>query len=147
MRIAFLQTDEQGAAAPRGDRAGRRQPRRSRREICRRCRCNPCSTEFAPVAGQRALRFRARSKNERVEIAEEKMSGGISLPRSHLILLVCAAAAIAMVLGYNLAPLIQSKLKQRGRSPCRQCWLRLNRRSPTQRSLLRDPAIETGPSN
>jgi TPR repeat protein/putative methionine-R-sulfoxide reductase with GAF domain len=44
----------------------------------------------------------------------EKASSGISLPRSHLILLVCAAAAIAMVLGYNLAPLIQSKFQQRG---------------------------------
>jgi hypothetical protein len=45
---------------------------------------------------------------------EEKMFGGISLPRSHLILLICAAAAIALVLGYNLAPLIQSKLQGRG---------------------------------
>jgi putative methionine-R-sulfoxide reductase with GAF domain len=44
----------------------------------------------------------------------EKASSGISLPRAHLILLVCAAAAIAMVLGYNLAPLIQSKFQQRG---------------------------------
>ena len=44
---------------------------------------------------------------------EEKMFGGISLPRAHLILLICAAAAIALVLGYNLAPLIQSKLQGR----------------------------------
>jgi len=46
--------------------------------------------------------------------SEEKMFSGISLPRSHLILLVCVAAAIAMVLGYNLAPLIQSKMQGRG---------------------------------
>ena len=54
---------------------------------------------------------------EKVEITQEKISSGVSLPRSHLVLLVCAAAAIAMVLGYNLAPLIQSKLQQRARTP------------------------------
>ncbi len=54
---------------------------------------------------------------QEVEIAEEKTSSGVALPRSHLVLLICAAAAIAMVLGYNLAPLIQTKLEQRARTP------------------------------
>ncbi len=59
----------------------------------------------------------APEPEKRMENAEDKMSGGISLPRSHLILLVCVAAAIAMVLGYNLAPLIQTKLEEHGQIP------------------------------
>jgi GAF domain-containing protein len=45
---------------------------------------------------------------------EEKSSGGISLPRSLLILLIAAAATIFAVLGYTSAPLIQKKLQARG---------------------------------
>ncbi len=71
---------------------------------------------FSPSPGS-VLFASAPDQDHKAESADEKMSGGISLPRSHLILLVCAAAAIAMVLGYNLAPLIQSKLQQRGRMP------------------------------
>jgi len=59
----------------------------------------------------------APEPEKKMDSSDDKMSGGISLPRSHLILLVCVAAAIAMVLGYNLAPLIQSKLEERGRLP------------------------------
>lgn len=46
---------------------------------------------------------------------EEAASGGISLPRSYLILLICAAATIAMTLGYRMAPWIQAKLRDRER--------------------------------
>lgn len=42
--------------------------------------------------------------------AEEKDSSGVSLPRSLLILLIGVAAVIATVLGYSLAPWIQSDL-------------------------------------
>jgi GAF domain/PilZ domain/Sel1 repeat len=59
----------------------------------------------------------APEPEKKMESSDEKMSGGISLPRSHLILLVCVAAAIAMVLGYNLAPLIQTKLEEHGQMP------------------------------
>jgi TPR repeat protein len=47
---------------------------------------------------------------------EEKHSSGISLPLSHLIILVVAAAMIFGVLGYTLAPWIQTRLQQRGNS-------------------------------
>jgi TPR repeat protein len=40
----------------------------------------------------------------------ETNSGGISLPLSHLIILICAAATIALALGYRLAPSIQQRL-------------------------------------
>ncbi|HEX4783980.1 MAG TPA: GAF domain-containing protein [Candidatus Sulfotelmatobacter sp.] len=73
-------------------------------------------TNFAPRPGS-VLFASVSEPEEKVLIAEEKVSSGISLPRSHLFLLICAAAAIAMVLGYNLAPLIQTKLEQRARAP------------------------------
>jgi putative methionine-R-sulfoxide reductase with GAF domain len=71
---------------------------------------------FAPSPGS-VLFASLPEPEKKLENAEDKMSGGISLPRSHLILLVCVAAAIAMVLGYNLAPLIQSKLEEHGQIP------------------------------
>ena len=71
---------------------------------------------FTPSPG--SLLFPAAPEPEKkMEGSDDKMSGGISLPRSHLILLVCVAAAIAMVLGYNLAPFIQSKLEEHGQIP------------------------------
>jgi hypothetical protein len=75
--------------------------------------------QFAPVPGS-VLFASLPAEEEKMEVSEEKeekMSAGISLPGSHLILLICVAAAIALVLGYNLAPLIQSKLEQHGQMP------------------------------
>jgi putative methionine-R-sulfoxide reductase with GAF domain len=71
------------------------------------CAPTPGSVLFASVPGE----------ENKMESSEEKMSGGISLPGSHLILLIFAAASIALVLGYNFAPLIQRKLEQRGQIP------------------------------
>ncbi len=79
------------------------------------------STDFSPSPG--SVLFASLPAQEKkidslekkpAKSSEEKMFSGISLPRSHLILLVCAAAAIALVLGYNLAPLIQSKMQGHG---------------------------------
>lgn len=58
----------------------------------------------------------APEEEKNVESSEEKTSGGISLPGSPLIILVVALALTFMALGYNLAPWIQTKLQQRGRS-------------------------------
>ena len=41
--------------------------------------------------------------------------GGVHLPRAHLYLLYCAAATIALVLGFMFAPWIQEKLQARER--------------------------------
>ncbi len=76
----------------------------------------PAANRFAPSPGS-VLFASSPPPEKKMESAEARMSGGISLPRSHLILLVGVAAAIAMVLGYNLAPLIQSKLEERGSIP------------------------------
>ena len=48
------------------------------------------------------------------ETKESKGSNAISLPRSSLLILVGFLSALAMVLGYTLAPSIQSKLRHRG---------------------------------
>lgn len=58
---------------------------------------------FAPPQG--GVLFAPDAKEK---IQETESPGGIRLPRSHLILLICAAATIALVLGFLLAPLIQA---------------------------------------
>jgi hypothetical protein len=75
----------------------------------------PTRPSFPPVLGS-VLFASTPGEEYKMESSEERLSGGISLPRSHLIVLVTAAAVIFMVLGYSTAPLIQSKLQERGRS-------------------------------
>ncbi len=75
----------------------------------------PPDVRFAPMPGS-VLFASSPEVEEQTETSEDK-PGGISLPRSHLIILVVAAAMIFMALGYNLAPWIQSKLQQHGRTP------------------------------
>ena len=43
--------------------------------------------------------------------AEERIFGGVHLPRAHLLLLIIAAATIALALGFILAPWIQEKIQ------------------------------------
>jgi len=73
------------------------------------------ATQFPPTPG--SVLFASEPEEEKKMEGAEQRGSGISLPRSHLIILLCAAAAIFGVLGYTLAPLIQSKLQQRGQSP------------------------------
>ncbi len=99
---------------------------------------------FTPSSG--SLLFPAAPDPEKkMEGSDEKMSGGISLPRSHLILLVCVAAAIAMVLGYNLAPFIQSKLEERGQIPIQTVLASSpSLKSHTAEPTLPAPVFDTG---
>jgi hypothetical protein len=55
-------------------------------------------------------------QEKKPESSDGNAPGGISLPRSHLIILVAAAVMIFFALGYTLAPWIQSKLQHRGQS-------------------------------
>jgi hypothetical protein len=76
----------------------------------------PSSTPFAPTPGSVLFASKPGEENKS-ENSEHKSIGGISLPRSHLIILGVTAAVISVVLGYSAAPLIQSKLHQeRGQS-------------------------------
>jgi GAF domain/PilZ domain/Sel1 repeat len=71
---------------------------------------------FAPTPGS-VLFASAEPEAQDTEEKDEDNDapGGISLPKSHLVLLLCFAATIAGALGYLSAPLIQSKLEQHGR--------------------------------
>jgi GAF domain/PilZ domain/Sel1 repeat len=96
---------------------------------------------FAPAPGS-VLFASAPEEEQKMESAEEKLSGTISLPRSHLIILVCAAAAIFLVLGDFSAPWIQSKLQGRGRSPM-QTVLASSQPPKSDNTSPAAPAIET----
>jgi hypothetical protein len=73
----------------------------------------PVAPQFAPTPGS-VLFASAPEEENKTSVSQVRTSPGISLPRSHLILLICAAAVIALVLGYNLAPLLQGNLQERG---------------------------------
>jgi len=70
---------------------------------------------FGPTPGS-VLFASTPGEEQTTERSEEKHTGGISLPRSHLIILICAAVAIFFVMGYSLAPWIQAKMMERGQS-------------------------------
>ncbi len=74
------------------------------------------ATQFGPTPGS-VLFASAPGEEKKMESSDEKISGGVSLPGSPLIILVVALALIFLALGYNLAPWIQSKLQQRRSMP------------------------------
>jgi GAF domain-containing protein/PilZ domain-containing protein/Sel1 repeat-containing protein len=76
----------------------------------------PWPVAFDPTPGSVLFASAPKEKEEekKEEVIEEKSSGGITLPRSHLIILICVAAVISTVLGDYMAPWIQSKLRERG---------------------------------
>lgn len=64
-----------------------------------------------PAASSGSMLFASiREEQQRTEVeVDEKNAHGISFPRSHLILLVCAAATIMFSMGWGLAPWIQAE--------------------------------------
>jgi putative methionine-R-sulfoxide reductase with GAF domain len=76
-----------------------------------------------------------------LSIDEDKI-GGIRLPRVHLYLLVCAAATIALALGFILAPWIQEKLQARDRNGEHTVLASSQPPQPTSANTA-VPAIET----
>ena len=72
------------------------------------------TAQFPPMPG--SVLFASEPGEQKKEEDSEQGGSGISLPGSHLIILFCAAAAIFGVLGYTLAPLIQSRFQERGHS-------------------------------
>jgi putative methionine-R-sulfoxide reductase with GAF domain len=80
----------------------------------------PASTVPSPASSAGSVPF-ASEAGEKTEKAKndsesEGQSSGIHLPRSHLVVLFCAAATIFLALGFLLAPSIQA-LFQSSRSP------------------------------
>ena len=68
----------------------------------------PKPPRFAPSPG--SVIFASAEEPAETKPPEEKGTVGISLPLSHLVILVCAAATIFLVLGFISAPWIQSDL-------------------------------------
>ena len=66
----------------------------------------PGSVLFAHDPDQTAKEATEKTEKKNLSASEDKV-GGIRLPRVHLYLLICAAAFIALALGYILAPSIQ----------------------------------------
>jgi hypothetical protein len=76
----------------------------------------PAPVPFEPKPGSVLFASAPVEEKTQTDSDEKKDDGGsISLPRSHLILLVLALATIAGALGYGMAPSIQSKLRERNR--------------------------------
>ena len=101
----------------------------------------PASAPFKPAPGS-VLFAAAPQKEKKEQPAGQSTSGGITLPRSHLFLLFCAAAVIFTVLGDYSAPWIQSKLRERERSHLQTV---LASSLPTQKSASSagNPSVET----
>ncbi len=76
----------------------------------------PGSILFASAPKQQIKQGREVKEEKKIESESEKFSG-ISLPRSHLYLMICALATIFGVLGYASAPLIQNRLQNRNAGP------------------------------
>ena len=74
------------------------------------------ATQFGPMPGS-VLFASPPEQEKKMESADEKISGSVSLPGSPLIILVVALGLIFLALGYNLAPWIQSKFQQRRSMP------------------------------
>jgi TPR repeat protein len=73
----------------------------------------PAPAIFVPNPGSVLFASQAL-EDANPKVASARISSGVSLPRTHLILLISAAAVIALVLGYQSAPLIQARLLERG---------------------------------
>ncbi|MGA2857248.1 MAG: GAF domain-containing protein [Candidatus Sulfotelmatobacter sp.] len=94
---------------------------------------------FEPAPG--SVLFASAPAEKRAEQAEEKASGGITLPRSHLYLLICALAAISTVLGIYTAPWIQSKLRRARTQP--QTVLASSPAPKPEIAAPEDPSVST----
>jgi GAF domain/Sel1 repeat len=73
------------------------------------------ASRFSPTPGSVLFASQPVDPGKKSVAAEGRTAGGISFPLRHLILLFASAGAISMALGSLAAPLIQAKLRERGR--------------------------------
>jgi hypothetical protein len=71
---------------------------------------------FSSMPGSILFAAEPQVEAEKNTFGREDQVGGVHLPRTHLYLLYCAAATIALVLGFMFAPWIQENLQARERS-------------------------------
>jgi hypothetical protein len=93
---------------------------------------------FDPLPG--SVLFAAEPEEEETKTDDTKTFHGISLPRTHLILLVCAACVISLVLGLLSAPTIQSDV-----IPWVQSWFHPH--SPAQLQTVLASSLPSKPEN
>jgi hypothetical protein len=74
---------------------------------------------FSSMPGSILFSAEPQAETEKNASSANDKVGGVHLPRAHLYLLYCAAATIALVLGFMFAPWIQEKLlaRERGGDP------------------------------
>jgi putative methionine-R-sulfoxide reductase with GAF domain len=105
------------------------------------------TSRFAPTPGSVlfASQLDEGRDNQEAErdTADGTSSGGISLPRSLLVLLVAVAAVIFMVLGYTLAPLIQSRLAHR--TPVQMQTVLAATQAPKPANPVSRPDVDAAP--
>ena len=74
----------------------------------------PSPKPFTASPGSILFAYEPESRTEKKDAsAEEDKVSGIRLPRTHLYLLLCAAATVALALGFILAPWIQPWIREK----------------------------------
>src|SRR5208282_1894514 len=97
---------------------------------------------FSPSPGSVLFAYPPDEKAEAEDASRPQDNvGGIRLPRAHLYLLICAAATIALALGFILAPWIQEKLQARARNSVHTVLA--SSQPPTATAIPADPPVET----
>jgi GAF domain/PilZ domain/Sel1 repeat len=100
----------------------------------------PSSSSSPPFAAPPgSVLFAAESREKSQNDAESP--AGIRLPRSHLILLICVAATIALVLGFLLAPLIQARFQSD--EPGREHTVLASSHAPSASDANLVPSVDT----
>jgi TPR repeat protein len=104
------------------------------------------ATRFGPALGSVLFASepaKAQTSASAKAEAEAKNASGITLPRSHLLILICAFAMVFLALGYNLAPWIQSKIPQRGNVHLQTVLASSQPPKPEATAVPVSPSIET----
>jgi len=102
----------------------------------------PAPVPFQPAPGS-VLFASAPPEKKETAAAEPKSTGGITLPRSHLYILICTLAVVFTVLGDYSAPWIQAKLRQRGQGHMPTVLASSPALKPAQTTAFADPSVET----
>ncbi|MFZ0816320.1 MAG: GAF domain-containing protein [Candidatus Sulfotelmatobacter sp.] len=106
----------------------------------------PAPKPFTPAPGSVLFASAPEAEIEKKDDSADKDKvGGINLPRAHLYLLITCLAAIAMVLGYILAPWIQEKLNSRENNG--EQTVLASSRAPAEATKSPAPALSADSAN
>jgi putative methionine-R-sulfoxide reductase with GAF domain len=97
---------------------------------------------FSPPSGLLFAHEPEEETDKKDASGDQEKVGGIRLPRAHLYLLICAAATIALALGFILAPWIQERFQARDRNG-EHTVLASSKPPQSATAIPAGPAIET----